>query len=107
MLKGIETSASSIAKLRSEVSACNKLLAKDYNSLCDALAALDLSTMVGDRRWVQGVTGFWDQISMAFNIALVCRDLANSREAISRIIMKINLLLTHVIGELDKEIRNQ
>jgi len=44
---------------------------------------------------------------MAFNIALACKDLADSREAIKRIIVKINLLLTHVIGELDKEIRKE
>lgn len=111
-LKSLEASGSSPAKILRAVSVCNKALLQDYDLLCDALADLDRSTIVGGQRWVEGLIDPWDQISCAFDAVYAKKsrpdfDLADLREAINRIIVKINLFLTHVMGELDKEIRKE
>lgn len=67
------------------------------------LAAL-INPITAGRKWAQGTVDLWDQIALAFNSVYASQDLGGSRDAINRIITKIDLLLTHVLGELDKEI---
>ncbi|MBR0834109.1 hypothetical protein JQ612_12990 [Bradyrhizobium manausense] len=107
-LKSLEASGGAATKVRKSISDCNKELSNTFNSLCDALADLDRSTLVSGKAWVLGVPEAWDQIAEAFDRAYVKeKDLAALKEVIRKIIIKIDDLLTLVLGKLDAEINKK
>jgi hypothetical protein len=104
-IKSLEASGGTPTKVRKAISDCNRDLSNSYNSLCDALADLDRSTLVSGKTWMQGVPEAWDQIVEAFDRAYVKeKDLAALKDAIRRVISKIDDLLTLLLGKLDAEI---
>jgi hypothetical protein len=104
-LKSLEASGGSTAKVRKSIADCNKELSQSYNALCDALADLDRSSLVSGKTWMQDVPEKWDQIVEAFDRTYVKeKDLAALKDAIRKVITKIDELLTLVLGKLDAEI---
>jgi hypothetical protein len=104
-LRSLEASGSSVTKVRKDVSECNKALAESYNSLCDALADLDRSKLIHGTDWISGVSDQWDQIVAAFDGAYVReKNLSAMKEAIRKIIVRIDNLLKLLHSRLDAEI---
>jgi hypothetical protein len=104
-LRSLEASGASVAKVRKEVSDCNKELAAQYSSLCDALVDLDNSKLIKGADWMAGISEAWDEIGNAFNSAYVREnDLAALRAAVRRVIGKIDEFLKLLHAKLDAEI---
>lgn len=104
-LRSLEASGSSVTKVRRDISECNKALADSYNSLSDALADLDRSKLITGTDWTSGISDAWDDIVDAFDRAYVReKDLAGLKEAIRKIIVKIDHLLKMLHEKLDAEI---
>jgi hypothetical protein len=104
-LRSLEASGSSAIKVTKAIADCNKALSESYNSLCDALSDLDRSRFVQGKDWSSVASEAWEEIGEAFDRAYVRgKDIVGLKDAIRKIIAKIDNLLQAINKRLDSQI---
>jgi SMC interacting uncharacterized protein involved in chromosome segregation len=105
-LRSLEASGASGARLKKNVADCNKCISDCYNSLEDALTDLDRSTLIKGGDWSECTSSAWDDFYTAINATYVReKDLADTKVAIKRSVLKLETLIGAVQERMDQELR--